>query len=288
MSSTNKTLIGKNGYLFLINDSGRELEIHCNNLDVIQDKELNRYNFNNYLLTVFPNKSLIYKDHLPDSYSIKYRPGINIYTKVLKNKIIDTYHVLKNQGDTYYKTDTHINMKGSYIVYKYFIDEVNKLYHLHIKPKHISILSKNCILTELPLAIGDLLWKQNLGEQVVENPIDTFYYSNDVEYIYCTHVIQTIDNIKILSKDLIENNSKLNGSVIDWNILSEYILYQKNESDNKYKVLIFYDSLLIPLLSLYLNLFPEVYMIKNIYNHDDIKRINPDYVFEFRVERFLF
>ena len=31
----NKTLIGKNDYLFLINDSSKELEIHCNNLNVV-------------------------------------------------------------------------------------------------------------------------------------------------------------------------------------------------------------------------------------------------------------
>ena len=48
-------------------------------------------------------------------------------------------------------------MKGSYIVYKYFIDEVNKLYHLHIKPKHISILSKNCINNKIH--IGNNLQK---------------------------------------------------------------------------------------------------------------------------------
>lgn len=27
-----KTLIGKNGYLFLKNDESKELEIHCNNI----------------------------------------------------------------------------------------------------------------------------------------------------------------------------------------------------------------------------------------------------------------
>ena len=33
----NKTLIGKNNYLFLINDSGQELKIHCDNLNLVND-----------------------------------------------------------------------------------------------------------------------------------------------------------------------------------------------------------------------------------------------------------
>ena len=76
--------------------------------------------------------------------------------------------------------------------------------------------------------------------------------------------------------------------VLSWDILSNYILYQKNISNNKFKVLIFYDSFLTSLLSLYLELFEEVYMSKSVYDNTIINTINPDYVFEFRVERFLF
>ena len=283
-----KTLIGKDNYLFLINDSGRELEIHCNNLNLVQDPSLKKYDFNNFLLIVFPNKSLIYKDYLPDNYCVKYRPALDTYMKVINHKIIDTYNLLKNETDVYYKTDTHINIKGSYIVYKHFIQQLNKIYNLQIKPKEITILSKQCILSELQLGIGDLLWNNNLGQQIVEDHTDTFYYSNDFEYIYCTHKIQMNDQIKILNIDLIEQNQILKDSVISWHVLSSYILYQKNITNNKLKVLIFYDSFLVSLLSLYLELFEEVYMIKEIYNNDIIRRINPDYVFEFRIERFLF
>lgn len=69
--------------------------------------------------------------------------------------------------------------------------------------------------------------------------------------------------------------------------MSKYILYQKNICDNKLKVIIFYDSFLISLLSLYLELFEEVYMIKDFYNNDIINIIKPNFVFEFRIERFL-
>ena len=283
-----KTLIGKSNYLFLINDSNKELIVGCNNLNLVQTKNLNSFKFDKFLLTVIPNKSLIYKKYLPDNYNVKYRPGFDAYSKVLNNKIIDAYNVLKNEEDVYYKTDTHINLKGSLIVYKYFIQELNKIYNLDIIPKELTISSKKCILTNLNLGLGDLLWKQNLGDQNVENHEDTFYYSNEVDYIYCTHVIKKHDNIRILTKNgLIDQNEILINSTIDWNIISKYILYQKNISNNNLKVIIFYDSLLIPSLSLYMELFEIVYMIKDNNNNEIINIIKPDYVFEFRVERFL-
>ena len=52
-------------------------------------------------------------------------------------------------------------------------------------------------------------------------------------------------------------------------------------------MLIFYDSFLLPMLSVYLNMCREVYMSKNSYSPELINVIQPDYIFEFRVERFL-
>ena len=77
----NKTLIGKNGFLFLNNDSCKELEVHCNNINLVNYKNLGRYNFEKFCLIVFPNKSLIYKDFLPDNYDVKYRPALEDYCK---------------------------------------------------------------------------------------------------------------------------------------------------------------------------------------------------------------
>jgi hypothetical protein len=226
----NKTLIGKHNYLFLINDSAKELEVHCNNLNLVQDKTLSRFKFKNFLLIVFPNKSLVYKQYLPDEYKIKYRPALDHYKNVLTNTLVDTYDILKNEEDVYYKTDTHINIKGSYIVYKYFIQKLNELYRLDIKIKECVILNKIVVLSNLQLGIGDLLWDNNLGNQIVDVHLDSFYYSDDIDYIYCKHKIQ-----------------------------------KQN-----------------------LELFEEVYMIKEIYNNIVIDIIKPDFVFEFRVERFLF
>jgi len=227
---------------------------------------------------------------LPDEYKVCFRPALDTYKNIIGNKLIDTYEILKNQENIYYKTDTHINMKGNYIVYKYFINKLNEIYGLNIKHENINLLFKESILTDLKYGIGDLLWKSNLGEQTIneKDKVDTFFYSDDINYLYYNHKLHKNDSIRVLNKSLDDMNEVLEGSFISWEILSNYILYKKNKTDNKLKVIIFYDSFLISLLDLYLKLFDEVYMIKEVYSSNYIDIINPDYVFEFRVERFLF
>jgi hypothetical protein len=39
-----------------------------------------------YLFIVFPDKSYIYNDFLPDGFESKYRPGFNIYKEYFKDK----------------------------------------------------------------------------------------------------------------------------------------------------------------------------------------------------------
>ena len=94
-------------------------------------------------------------------------------------------------------------------------------------------------------------------------------------------------DLKIYDYNLNDNTSDLIGKLIDWEIISKYIFKQFNP-DKKFKVIIFYDSfLLIEIFSLYMEIFQEAYMIKNKYDNNLISIINPDYVFEFRIERFL-
>ena len=73
-----------------------------------------------------------------------------------------------------------------------------------------------------------------------------------------------------------------------WDDIKHLIIHSKNENiNNNIKVVIFYDSFLASTLNLYTELFNEVYMIKNIFNAKFIEYINPDFVLEFRIERFL-
>jgi hypothetical protein len=285
----NKTLIGKEGYLFLNNDSCKELEVHNNNLCVVAKDFYKRYeqNQHKYLLIVFPNKSLIYKDFLPDGYNMIYRPSFNIYSNYLKKNIIDGYNILKNIEEPFFKTDTHINFKGAYIIYKNFVNKINEIFNLNIDIIDINIQKQICVLSSLQIGIGDLTWPSNLGDQILNDIMDTYYYSNDIDNIYIKHTIIDNDKIRLLERDLDDITNNHINNIISWDIISKYILYQNNENKS-HTVLIFYDSFLLSTLSLYLNMFKHVYMSKSFYDINLINKIKPDYIFEFKCERFLF
>lgn len=280
----NKTLIGKEDYLFLTNDRCNELETQCS--QVIPNINLPIF-FKNYMLTVFPNKSLMHKQYLPEKYNVQYRHALNIYKTHLKEKILDGYNYLKDENDVYYKTDTHINLKGNYIIYKKFIEKVNKLFSFNLSAEKINIEVKQCILKNLCRGIGDLTWEINLGNQLLNDINDNYYYSNDIPEFYVYYIIKNENSIRFLDYDLNDNTLLLENQNTTWDIISKYIIYKKNEKC-KHKILIFYDSFLLNTLPLYLNLFNEVYLAKTIYSNELINLINPEYVFEFRVERFLF
>ena len=287
-----QTLIGKNNILFLSNDSGRELEIHCDNLMLISDTSLSRYNYNNtnFFIVVFPDKSIYYADCLPNEYVAKYRPSLDVYANKFNNKLLNAYDILKNVTNAYYKTDTHINFKGAYHVYLDFINKINKTYDLGLIPKKITIsVTPNVELTHLNRGIGDLTWGSNLGDlTLVEKPEDDYYYSDDITDFYMRHKISAVSDIRFLDYTLNDKTTNLNEQIVDWNIISDHIIYIKNSNiTNKKKIIIFYDSFLVGSLPLYFELFYEVWFIKNIYNPALIFLIKPDFVFEFRVERFL-
>ena len=285
-----KTLIGKENYLFLQNDSNRELEVHNNNLCVVSKNfhlKFEKY-LSKYLLIVFPNKSLVHQRYLPDGFDLKYRPGIDMYKKYLNDRIIDLYEYLKNE-DSFYKTDTHMNLNGAYISYEVVISKLRAIFNIQVEKPNIHLQKKECILADLNLGLGDLTWEMNLGQQDLKDKSDIYYYSDDIEPIYTRYKISSSDkHLAILNYNLEYCNTQYDGTVIDWNIVSNYIIYSiNNEVKQKEKILIFYDSFLLSSLSLWRQAFHEVYFIKNTFNPEMVKKINPDYILEFRVERFL-
>ena len=283
----NKTLIGKENVLFLINDSALELKIHCRNLNLVIDHKLSRYTFPNFFLFVYPDKSIIYKNYLPDIFNAKFRPALEIYKRKFQHNLFDLFEVLKNETDTYYKTDTHINLKGNYIVYKYFINVLNSRLNANFNYKKLSFDVKNCELNSLSCGIGDLTWQSNLGDQKLQDKYDNYYYNYELNWFYMIYNIKKDSDIRFLDYNLYDKTNDLIDQVVDWNIISNYILYKKNENKLNLKIIIFYDSFLLSALPLYFDLFYECYFIKSVYENILIALIKPDFVFEFRVERFL-
>jgi hypothetical protein len=283
-----KTLFGKDGYLFLQNDSARELEVHCNNLCIVS-KDFSRFaNYKDrYFLTVFPNKSFAKRQYLPDGYNAIYRPAVDVYVAYFGSRVLDGLPYVTD-GDTYYTTDTHINLYGAYCVYRAWVDRVNTTFGLTILSQDLTITKESVTgLSELGLGIGDLTWSSNLGSQVLEDRSDMYYACEQIPMVYLRYTIQTDGYLRILEYTLVDRTKDHEHSILDWNIVSKYILYCRNEQGLPKKVVIFYDSFLLSTLSLYLHIFRDVYMIKNIFQSTILDRIKPDLVFEFRCERFL-
>jgi hypothetical protein len=290
--SVNKTLIGKNGYLFLNNDTCDEIQRHVNNFSNISVESLSRYDIvrDRYFIIVFPNKSFVCRSQLPDGYYLKNRPDFDVYKKKFGKYIFDGYEVIGDEIETFYKTDTHMNLKGTIRIYFDFVKKINSLFNLDLNVKKINIEFTNVDrLTDV--GHGDLTWPFNIGDQILIDARDVYYYSNDITDLYPRTIVENKHGINFLTLEngeLKNKSSLVIGRLFDWHIVSGYILHRTNKSESKYKVLIFYDSFLLSTLSLYLELFDEVYMQKNVFDQNLVNLIKPDYVFEFRVERFLF
>jgi hypothetical protein len=254
--------------------------------------------------------------------------------------MLDGYEILSKHNidelPVYYKTDTHINLYGSYLVYMQFVNKINELFGLEragdaviasfgerlnsvvpvgsrrsltVTPEIIDIQRlQNVILMDMGVGIGDLTAEINLGDQVLDNIDDDYFYTTDFEGIYTKYCISeedvssknglklfkytvesVLDNVKKYNT-LIDDTHNHVGKIVDWDIISSSILYKNNKNDSNFanKVVIFYDSFLLSMLPIYISMFDEVYLCKMLYNNDIIDLIEPDYIFEFRVERFLF
>ena len=144
-------------------------------------------------------------------------------------------------------------------------------------------------LSKLNKGIGDLTWGCNRKDTILNDISDIYYKFPPDKDFYMTSYMKNNQSFKILDYNLNDISDKYVNNLIDWDLITNNILYKKTDTSQiKKKVVIFYDSLLLSSIGLYKNLFREIFLIKNIFNKRLLKKINPDFIFEFRVERFLF
>jgi hypothetical protein len=254
---------------------------------------MNKYNSvkNKMLIIVYPNKSFICKEFLPDGYDLKYRPGFDLYKEYFKENIIDGVDVLKDVSNIFYKTDSHINLKGSILMYYSFLEKIKKLFQIEVQPVNLTVQEKVVSsLTELELGVGDLTWDKNIYDQTLDSKEDVYYFSTDFKEIYLRYTISLDDPLRLL---VVENNSLVDktdvctNTLISWDTLLKFVLFKINPGKPSYKCLIFCDSFLLSTLGLYLEMFERVYLSKSVFKMQLVEIIKPDYIFEFRIERFL-
>ena len=288
-----KTLVGKENYLFLYNDSAEGLLGHCFNKSTVSQSHLNLLSQkDNYMIFVYPDKCLYYRQYLPDTYDPKYRKSMNMYKQKLGSKCIDMFEHLDRNENLYYKTDTHINFKGNIIVYKIALEAIKQNFNIVIEPKPIYMRSiENEELFRrfdiLPYNGGDLTRFRNIGSQTCTDKRDTFYYDPQYLFIDFYRVPHSNSIVQVLNNKLENVTQSYVGKIVNWDLISgPYMLYQSN-LHKQFKIVIFYDSFFCGILPLFFYEFREVFFIKAAYNESTITKINPDYIFEFRVERFL-
>ncbi len=129
-----------------------------------------------------------------------------------------------------------------------------------------------------------------MGFQNLEDITDTYYYSDQIEDFYCKYKIslKNMYNINFYNYNFENKTTDLLDDIVNWHILSNYIIETKNENvDNNLKVLFFYDSFLVLTLVLYMKTFKNCIFIKNPYDKKIVLHYEPDYILEYSVERFL-
>jgi hypothetical protein len=133
----NKVLKGKNGWLFLTNDSNSSIDFITGSkqLDskVIKDwyyalstrKELASSIDCKYLSIIVPEKESIYKDFLPNKCDISNsRPFNQLLAKCANEPFLNLYHDFEKcipNDSLYYQGDTHWNYYGAYMGYISFM-----------------------------------------------------------------------------------------------------------------------------------------------------------------------
>ena len=120
---------------------------------------------------------------------------------------------------------------------------------------------------------------QDIQDHKIEN-LQLFYcknYNNDDN-----------NNFRILDTYLNDISKNYYNKIIDWDCVSKNIFYKSNTQFIIDKIIVvFYDSFLLQSLPLYKNIFKEIYFVKSNFNLFIINKINPDFIYEFRIERFL-
>ena len=190
----------------------------------------------------------------------------------------------------YYKTDTHVNFNGAYKVYLHILDQVNARFGLKLVPIDLELSQKRCVLNVENFAYGDLLEPENLGALQIseEDRQDVYWTSPDLDFWYYKKTVELNAGFTFYDYKMKDVTSELGGQVLGWNLLRNHVMkFENRHNKSEFVTLIFYDSFLCTSLQLWGLTLSTTYFIKNKFDPYFVEMIKPDYVLEFRIERFL-
>jgi hypothetical protein len=268
----NKTLKGKDNFLFLINDSSCEIKQHFDDSyeNIFKAKDFKKnYNFKKkfckdrnikYFFFIIPDKSLVCKDLLPFNTA-----NIKRNYDLIKDLVPDFSSNLN--CNSYFKCDTHINYLGGQELAYCFLNYINKDFQRDDLDK---LIEKQIVIVDF-LKDGDLTSEINWSYSE-EEKLD-YLQEETVSYIH--------NSIKDITGKLPDEFKKHKTRV------TEYWNNDKSFSDQR--VLILRDSSMHILRNTLATYFKEtlLYWDHWVFNKKLVEWYKPDIILEIRTERFL-
>ena len=290
-------MLSEYGWLFLINDTANYLrylfgkiiwtELVLNRAENILLERYSKLSLKNiqYFKYVIPKKSSIYKEYLPKLLSelniCEDRPALMIQKKGLK-----FYHYLhstlvdaKPYGLVYFRGDSHANWLGSYFIYNYIIDEMNKTVE---KFKTISPIQLRTLTASLVGSSGDLYRQMHDDQKNFLSPqgaLGGVGLDGKIEHL-----------VSYVLPEAVKNSHKVDCDEIYYSIGNERPIYAFENSDKKLpRAVIFRDSTSSFIVDLIAEHFSYSIFIwhKGFCYQDIIDREKPDVVLHIMAERFL-
>ena len=278
-----KTLKGKNGYLFLINDSNDEMRQHfdlsyTNNFNAeifiknlsLKKEFLNKKNIRYYFFIV-PDKSLLCKDFIPFEVKIIKR-NYDLNNDILNSLVPDFIEFLDH--NCYYKNDSHINYLGGKELSYYYLNYIDENFNREIFYK---LIKKQISIIDIKYD-GDLTTSNEWG--------DNWSYPDEEKKEYQNERITVLKN-----KCLVNLNKEIPDEFKSVGIReTEY--YKNPKGWTELRVLILRDSsteYLQDILSIY---FKEILLywdhgIFYGFNKQLVEWYKPDIILDIRTERLL-
>jgi hypothetical protein len=268
----NRSLKGKKGYLFLVNDSNNEIRQHFDQTYLnkfneelfkkILNSRSNYCNNNNikYFFFMVPDKSYVCRDLLP--FDITH----------LKRNYSKIEHLVPDFSDKldhscYWKTDTHINFVGgkeiTYHILKHIDPTINRHYFDQVIDEQMDVSVEYTIQPACDLVSNWSYSKEELQE-----------YRNEKQIYYNNKFANDLENIP--------EQFKFNS-----NRQTYYCSNEKSLTDKK--ILIFRDSS-TEFLRNTMSIYPRellCYWDHWCFNRELIEWYNPDIILEIRTERLL-
>jgi hypothetical protein len=301
MCRNTKAMPSEKGWLFLINDANdflryqfglkrlSDIDLECAVSVVKGRMEQLATQGIAFINVIVPEKSVVYREYLPVAFETLTEAACRPAER-LAEAIPETVHYLsdylkdlRGYGLLYFRGDTHANWLGSYFVYRYIAEQMNRMMLA------IGRVAKSSILQPLPLArlmmtVAD--YDGDLGVQLLDKHIQ--------EYKSVWKFLQPAQGFERLLRYHLPDTALSTSPVevpVEYQLLGKErpILVREHKHRSLPKAVIFRDSTADFLIELLAEHFSRSVFIwhKGLVYEDVIAREQPDVVIHLSAERFV-